>query len=101
MTFLAQTWNTKAGYCLATVAGACSNVHHASLLTLGAVGWLLLTPVCKVGLRPPTETLAGCGTHIDHVISLAPVTSAHGITITALIMSSNLHLLIVQKSKGQ
>lgn len=71
---LGRPWYTKAGHCLAAVAGAGPDVDHASLLALSTVGRLLLTSVCKVGLRPSTETLAWCGTHIDHVISLAPCT---------------------------
>ncbi len=72
------TWHAKAGNSLATLAGAGPNVHHARLLALGTVRRLLLTPVCKVGLGPPTEALAGGGPHIDHIISLAPVSRSSG-----------------------
>lgn len=67
------TWHAKAGNSLATLAGAGPDVHHARLLALGTVRGLLLTPVRKVGLGPPTEALAGGGPHIDHIISFAPV----------------------------
>lgn len=67
------TWHPKAGDCLATLAGAGPDVDHTRLLALGTVSGLLLAPVCKVGLGPPTEALAGGRSHIDHVISLAPV----------------------------
>lgn len=72
------TWYAKAGNSLATLAGAGPNVHHARLLALGTVRRLLLTPVCKVGLGPPTEALAGGGPHIDHIISLASVSRSSG-----------------------
>ena len=71
------TWHPKAGNCLATLASAGPDVDHTRLLALGTVSGLLLTPVCKVGLRPPTEALAGGRPDIDHVISLAPVRQSH------------------------
>ena len=67
-----RTWHTKAWHSFTTAANAGSDVHHACLLAFGTVGWLLLTPVGKVGLCPAAETLAGSGAHIHHVISLAP-----------------------------
>ncbi len=67
------TWHAKAGNSLATLAGAGPDVHHARLLALGTVRGLLLTSVCKVGLGPPAEALAGGGPHIDHIVGLAPV----------------------------
>ncbi len=73
------TWHTKAGNSLATAAGTGSDVHHARLLALGAVGGLLLPPVGKVGLSPAAETLAGCGPHVDHIICLAPARSCYNV----------------------
>lgn len=67
------TWHPKAGDCLATLASAGPDVDHTRLLALGTVSGLLLAPVCKVGLGPSTEALAGGRPHIDHVICLAPV----------------------------
>ena len=67
-----RTLHSKARDCLATCTSAGSDVDHARLFALGAVCGLLLTSVGKIGLSPSTKTLSRSGTHIGHVISLAP-----------------------------
>ena len=67
-----RTLHSKARDCLATCTSAGSDVDHARLFALGAVCGLLLTSVGKIGLSASTKTLSRSGTHIGHVISLAP-----------------------------